>query len=97
MLLGTTDGGSSWSKVTFSVPDGAPNYDGQSYLSIGFITCPTSNVCVANGSTAQGSPTAPIYSLTQRGTGTKLTRRRSNYVSTRPTLPSAGRVASGLR
>ena len=70
MLLGTTDGGSSWSKVTFSVPDGAPNYDGQSYLSIGFITCPTSNVCVANGSTAQGSPTAPIYSLTQRGTGT---------------------------
>jgi photosystem II stability/assembly factor-like uncharacterized protein len=71
MLLGTTDGGSSWSKVTFSVPNGAPNYDGQSYLSIGFITCPTSNVCVANGSTAQGSPTAPIYSLTQRGAGTQ--------------------------
>lgn len=69
MLLGTTDGGSSWSKVTFSVPNGAPNYDGQSYLGIGFITCPTSNVCVANGSTAQGSPTAPIYSLTQRGGG----------------------------
>lgn len=69
MLLGTTDGGSSWSKVSFSIPNGAPNYDGQSFLSLGFITCPTAIVCIANGSTAQGSPTAPIYSLTQRGSG----------------------------
>ena len=70
MLLGTTNGGSSWSRVSFSIPTGAPNYDGQSFLSIGVITCPTTNVCVANGSTAQGSPTAPIYSLTQQGSGT---------------------------
>ena len=69
MLLGTTDGGSTWSKVTFSAPAGASNYDEQSYLSLGFITCPTANVCIANGTTAQGSPTAPIYSLTQRGSG----------------------------
>jgi photosystem II stability/assembly factor-like uncharacterized protein len=69
MLLGTTDGGSSWSMVAFSVPNGAPNYDGQSFLSLGFITCPTASVCIANGATAQGSPTAPIYSLTQRGSG----------------------------
>jgi photosystem II stability/assembly factor-like uncharacterized protein len=69
MLLGTTDGGSSWSTVSFSVPNGAPNYDGQSFLSLGFITCPTASVCIANGATAQGSPTAPIYSLTQRDSG----------------------------
>ena len=69
MLLGTTDGGSTWSSVTFSTPAGAPDYDGQSYLSLGFITCPTSDVCVADGAAAQGSPSAPIYSLTQRGQG----------------------------
>ena len=70
VLLGTTDGGATWSKVTFSVPAGAPNYDGQSYLSMGSISCATANVCVANGAAAQGSPTAPIYSLLAPASGT---------------------------
>jgi photosystem II stability/assembly factor-like uncharacterized protein len=64
MVLGTTDGGSSWSRVTFSVPAGAPNYDGQSYLSIGFINCPSAGVCVALGVGAQSSPSIPTYSFT---------------------------------
>jgi len=63
MLLGTTDGGSTWSKVTFSVPSGAPNAYGQSYLSIGSISCPAANTCVALGAAAQSSPTAPVYSF----------------------------------
>jgi len=69
MLLGTTNGGRSWSPVSFSVPAGAPNFDGQSYLSLGFITCPASGACFANGATAQGSPTAPFYTLTQSSRG----------------------------
>ncbi len=64
MVLGTTDGGSTWSKVTFSVPTSAPNYDGQSYLSIGSIDCPSAGVCVALGIGAQNSPSIPTYSLT---------------------------------
>jgi photosystem II stability/assembly factor-like uncharacterized protein len=67
ILLGTTNGGSSWSPVRFTVPGNAPNYDGQSYLSFGFITCPSVDTCIANGATAQGSPTAPVYTLTQKG------------------------------
>ena len=67
VLLGTIDGGSTWSKVTFSVPAGAPNYDGQSYLSIGLISCPSSSVCVALGEAAQSSPSAPVYSLVVPG------------------------------
>jgi len=63
MLLGSTDGGSTWSRVTFSVPSDAPNYDSQSYLDIGSIACPSAGVCVAHGSAAQSSPSAPIYSL----------------------------------
>jgi photosystem II stability/assembly factor-like uncharacterized protein len=65
MLLGTTDGGASWSKVTFSVPSGAPNAYGQSYLSIGDISCSTANACVALGLAAQSSATAPVYSFVQ--------------------------------
>jgi photosystem II stability/assembly factor-like uncharacterized protein len=67
VLLGTTDGGSTWSKVTFGVPTDAPNDEGQSYLSIGLITCPSANVCVAQGATAQSSPSAPFYSLVVPG------------------------------
>lgn len=64
VVLGTTDGGSTWSKVTFSVPTGAPNYDDQSYLSIGWIDCPSGSVCVALGTGAQSSPSIPTYSFT---------------------------------
>lgn len=63
VLLGTTDGGSSWSKVMFSVPSTAPNPTGQSYVSMGSITCPTAGVCLARGSAAQNAPYAADYSL----------------------------------
>jgi hypothetical protein len=63
MILGTTDAGATWNKVTFSVPPGAPNFDGQSYQLIGDISCPTTTFCLALGVTAQGSPSAPIYRL----------------------------------
>jgi photosystem II stability/assembly factor-like uncharacterized protein len=41
VMLGTTDGGSTWKKVTFTVPPGAPNPYGQSYMAIGALSCPT--------------------------------------------------------
>ena len=63
VLVGTTDGGATWSKVVFSVPSTAPNVTGQSYLSIGSVTCPTAGVCLARGGAAQGSQYAPLYSL----------------------------------
>jgi photosystem II stability/assembly factor-like uncharacterized protein len=63
MVIGTTDGGMTWSKVSFSVPSSAPNAYGQSYLSIGSMSCPLTSVCIALGEAAQGSPTAPFYSL----------------------------------
>jgi hypothetical protein len=67
MVLGTTDGGSTWSMVTFSAPTGAPNYDGQSYLSTGGIACPSAGVCVALGTGAQSSPSVPTYSFVVPG------------------------------
>lgn len=63
VLLGTTDGGTTWSKVVFSVPGGAPNPYGQSYLSIGDIECPEATACIALGAAAQSSPVAPVYSF----------------------------------
>jgi hypothetical protein len=67
MLLGTTDGGASWSQVTFNVPAGAENYDGQAYLSTGFISCPSAGVCVALGTGAQSAPSVPTYSFVVPG------------------------------
>jgi hypothetical protein len=67
VLLGTIDGGSTWSLVTFSVPAGASNYLAQSYLSMGWIDCPSAGVCVALGTGAQSAPTVPTYSLSAVG------------------------------
>lgn len=63
VLLGTIDGGATWSKVAFAVPAGAPDAYGQSYLAIGNIDCPAANACVALGGAAQSAPTAPVYRL----------------------------------
>jgi hypothetical protein len=55
VLLGTTDGGSTWSTVTFSgpsFPDG-----------IGRISCPTANICVANGVGEADATSLPFYRL----------------------------------
>jgi hypothetical protein len=63
MLLGTTDGGSHWNAVTFSVPQGASDYLGVSYLSMGSISCPSTSSCVSLGTGAQSAPSTPTYSL----------------------------------
>lgn len=63
VLLGTTDAGGTWSKVTFNVAATAPNPTGQSYVAIGAISCPSASVCVAKGSGAQGAQVSPVYSL----------------------------------
>ena len=63
ILLGTTDGGATWSGVTFSVPEGAPDAYSQSYLSLGGISCPSAGSCVALGDAAQSAPSSPVYSL----------------------------------
>src|ERR1700677_861316 len=63
ILLGTTDGGATWSSVTFNVPGGAPDAYGQSYLSLGGISCPSAGSCVALGDAAQSAPSSPVYSL----------------------------------
>jgi hypothetical protein len=55
VLLGTTDGGSTWSTVNFngpSFPDG-----------IGHINCPTANVCLANGVGMADAASLPFYRL----------------------------------
>ena len=63
VLIGTTNAGVTWSKVIFSVPKGSANFDGQSFLSAAFISCPTINDCAANGTGAQGATSASIYTL----------------------------------
>ncbi|MDA8312140.1 MAG: hypothetical protein M0Z46_16345 [Actinomycetota bacterium] len=67
VLIGTTDGGSTWSKVVFSVPATAPDTTGQSYISMGSVTCPTTRVCLARGGAAEGSGYAAVYSLVVPG------------------------------
>lgn len=64
VLLGTADGGATWSNVTFSVPEGAPDAYSQSYLSLGMISCPSAGSCVALGDAAQSAPSSPVYTLT---------------------------------
>ena len=63
VLVGTTDGGTNWSKVTFSVPATAPNPTGQSYNDIGSVSCPSPSVCVARGMAVANASTAPVYRL----------------------------------
>lgn len=63
VLFGTTDGGTTWSNVVFTVPPGAPNPYDQSYYSMGEVDCPSVSACIAMGSTAQGAPNSPIYSF----------------------------------
>lgn len=60
-MVGTTDGGVSWSKATFAIPAGALNYLGQAYLDIGDISCPATSSCLALGVAAQSAPSTPIY------------------------------------
>jgi photosystem II stability/assembly factor-like uncharacterized protein len=61
VILGTADGGSAWAKVKFTVPPGAANPYGQSYMDVGAISCPTADACLALGISPQGSKTTPVY------------------------------------
>ena len=61
VMVGTTDGGATWSKATFSIPSDAPNYLGQSYLAVGDISCPATSACLALGIGAASAPSTPIY------------------------------------
>jgi hypothetical protein len=61
LVIGTTDGGETWTKATFDTPPGASDFEGQSFLSIGTISCPSSSICVALGSAAPGSSSTPVY------------------------------------
>jgi photosystem II stability/assembly factor-like uncharacterized protein len=61
VMVGTTDGGATWTKSTFVIPANAPNYLGQEYLAISDISCPTASECVASGAGAQSAPSTPIY------------------------------------
>jgi photosystem II stability/assembly factor-like uncharacterized protein len=63
VILGTVDGGATWTKVTFTVPPGAPEDIGHdSYMAIGEISCPTTTACIALGVSDQGSPSTAVYS-----------------------------------
>jgi hypothetical protein len=61
VMIGTADGGVSWSKATFTIPTDAPKYLGQSFLGIGDISCPSTSACLALGGGAQSAPSTPIY------------------------------------
>jgi photosystem II stability/assembly factor-like uncharacterized protein len=63
VLLGTTNAGSTWSRVLFEIPKGAPDFAGQSFLSAGSISCPSASACAAHGTGAQSAPSAPVYTL----------------------------------
>jgi hypothetical protein len=63
VLLGTTDGGATWSTVTFNVPPGTPNSESAFGDGIGRISCPTANVCAANGVGMADAASLPFYRL----------------------------------
>ena|ERR1019366_4983621 len=63
VLLGTTDGGSTWSTVTFNVPPGTPSFQSAFGDGIGSISCPTANVCAANGVGMADAASLPFYRL----------------------------------
>jgi hypothetical protein len=63
VLLGTTNGGATWSTVTFSVPAGTPSFQSAFGDGIGRISCPTVNVCMASGVGMADSVSLPFYRL----------------------------------
>jgi hypothetical protein len=63
VLLGTVDGGGTWNTTTFTIPPGAPEDVGSdAYMSIGQISCPSTNECVGLGTVDVSSNFTPVYS-----------------------------------
>lgn len=64
VVVGTADGGATWTRATVSVPSGGPNdQGGDAYMAVGSIACPSTTVCVALGVVDQGASFAPVYRL----------------------------------
>lgn len=65
MVLTTSNGGLTWSRVTFATPAQTPRgMDIDAFMAIGEIQCPRPGTCVALGVSDQGSKTTPVYSTT---------------------------------
>jgi photosystem II stability/assembly factor-like uncharacterized protein len=61
MILGTMDGGASWSKSTFAAGRLASGQQADSLMAVGEIACPAVNSCVGIGIADQGSYHTPVY------------------------------------
>jgi photosystem II stability/assembly factor-like uncharacterized protein len=58
----TQDAGRTWQRVTFAVPAKVPGgMQGDSFMEISQIQCPSTDACVAIGTSDQGSTSTPIY------------------------------------
>jgi hypothetical protein len=65
IVLVTTNDGTDWKGVSFSVPSTIPSgvqYD--AFMAVGDVQCPLVNDCVALGVSDQGSKTTPVYRST---------------------------------
>lgn len=62
-LLGTANGGKTWSQVTVNLRRGTPTYHGSTSIAVWSIDCPSDRVCVAQGGGNQGAPSVPTYSF----------------------------------
>jgi hypothetical protein len=71
LVLGTSDGGTTWTRSTFTVPANAPNdAGGDAYMAIGQISCPSTGFCLGLGVSDQGSTSTPVYSFLDAGGST---------------------------
>jgi hypothetical protein len=71
IVLGTSNGGTTWTRSTFTVPTNAPNdVGGDAYMAIGQISCPSTGFCLGLGVSDQGSASTPVYSFAGAGAGT---------------------------
>ncbi len=63
MLVGTTDGGTTWTKITFPAGKLGPGEQADALLSVGEIACLTASSCVAIGAADQGATHTPVYTI----------------------------------
>lgn len=62
-LLGTANGGKTWSPVTANLRKGTPIYHGSTSVPVWSIDCASDRVCVSQGGGNQGAPSVPTYSF----------------------------------
>jgi photosystem II stability/assembly factor-like uncharacterized protein len=61
MILATTDGGATWSKITFAAERLPSGEQADSLMAVGEIACPAVDSCVGIGVVDQGSYHVPVY------------------------------------